>query len=125
MSRRREFSTAVRVAAVKRANGLCEAPGCGAVLIPGRWQLDHVNPDGLTGEPTLANAQCLCEACWRDKNPKDASAIAQAKRREAAALGARPAPKRAIQSAPFPKSGKRAAHPMAGLPRRALYVGVD
>jgi len=121
LSRRREFSTAIRVAAVKRANGLCEAKGCAAVLVPGRWQLDHANPDGLTGEPTLSNAQCLCEACWRDKNPKDASDIALAKRREAAHLGARPAPKRPIRSAPFPKSGKRAANPMPGLPRREMY----
>jgi len=119
---RREFSTAIRVAAVKRANGLCEAKGCGAVLVPGRWQLDHVNPDGLTGEPTLANAQCLC---WRDKNPKDTRAIAEAKRREAAALGARPAPKRPIRSAPFPASTKRKANPTPQLARRALYAGAD
>jgi len=119
---RREFSTAVRVAAIKRANGRCEVKGCGAVLVPGRWQLDHTNPDGLTGEPTLSNAQCLCEACWRDKNPKDTRDIARAKRREASHLGACPAPKRPIRSAGFPASVKRKANPTAALPRRNLYV---
>lgn len=67
LSRRREFSTAIRVAAVKRANGLCEAKGCAAVLVPGRWQLDHANPDGLTGEPTLSNG--FPKSSKRDANP--------------------------------------------------------
>lgn len=121
---RREFTTAVRVAAAKRATGAdgvmrCERKGCGGVLIPGRWQLDHLIPDALGGEPTLVNAQCLCEPCWREKNPKDTTDAAKAKRREADHLGATMPTGRKLQGAGFPKtSRKRERHPMP-LPLRA------
>lgn len=124
---RREFPTAVRVAAAKRATDVdgvmrCERRGCGAVLVPGRWQIDHVIPDALGGEPVLANAQCLCEACWGQKNPKDTRDAAKAKRREAAHLGADMPAAKPIRSAGFDRtSRKRERHPMPALAPRALY----
>ena len=91
---RREFSKAVKVQTIKRATGAdgnqyCEE--CHALAK--RFQIDHVNPDGLTGEPTLENARLLCEPCHREKTKQDVADIAKAKRREAAHLGVRPAPK--------------------------------
>lgn len=126
---RREFPASVRVAAVKRTTGAdgvarCERRGCGGVLVPGRWQLDHLIPDSLGGEPTLVNSQCLCELCWKDKNPKDTTDAAKAKRREADHLGASMPSARPIQSAGFPKlSRKRDRHPIPSPPRaRPLYT---
>lgn len=58
---RHEFSEKVRNAAWKRCKGRCEK--CTARLYPGKFQFDHVRPDGLGGEPTLLNCQVLCSAC--------------------------------------------------------------
>jgi hypothetical protein len=55
-----------------------------------------------------------------EKNPKDASAIAQAKRREAKHVGA-VKPKGQIKSAGFPKSDKPKTDKLALPPRRNLY----
>lgn len=87
---RREFPTSVRVAVIKRASdpqGRIYCESCGALVK--RFQVDHVRPDGLLGEPTLENAQLLGECCFAPKNAKDTTDIARAKRREAKALGAK------------------------------------
>jgi len=62
---RREFSTKVRVAAFQRCDGRCEK--CGARLMPGKFAYDHILPDWLGGEPTLENAQVLCDPCHSEK----------------------------------------------------------
>lgn len=87
---RREFPTKVRVAVIKRASDeqgriFCEA--CGALVK--RFQIDHIRPDGLLGEPTQENAQLLGECCFAPKNAKDTADIARAKRREAIDKGAK------------------------------------
>lgn len=84
---RREFSAKVRLAAFQRANGCCEGRlgnghPCGAKLSVGKYEFDHDNPDGLMGEPTLANCVVLCAQCHKDKTKKDIANIARAKRRE-------------------------------------------
>jgi len=89
---RKEFSKEVRRAAVKRAAGYCEGKlpnGCRCEwpLSLGKWAIDHINPDGLTGEPTLANAQVLCQACHKVKTAADVKNIAKAKRRSDDHLG--------------------------------------
>lgn len=84
---RREFPARVKVAAYERAKGSCE--GCGARLTVGKFAYDHINPDGLTGEPTLENCKVLCTPCHSTKTVRDVADIARAKRRQARHLGVR------------------------------------
>lgn len=120
---RREFSKAVKVAAVKRATRdgqvYCEKCGC----LAKQWEIDHANADGLTGEPTLENATVLCAPCHKEKTKNDVKAIARAKRREAAHLGVRKKP--TLKSADFPAAEpqRKASKPLmkALPPRRSLY----
>ncbi len=124
---RREFPRPVRVQVIKRCSrdGVVYCEGCS--LPAKKWQIDHIRADGLLGEPTLKNAQLLCQVCFGVKNPQDTKAVAKAKRREAASLGAKAAPKAPIRSAGFAPSqrsvdrAKRETKlPMP--PRRSLYA---
>jgi len=120
LSRRREFSTAVRGQRYTFAGGRCEK--CGIDLAGKHAEYDHHIADGAGGKATFDNCRLLCGPCHRVKtSDHDAPLVAKIKRQSAVAAGARPAPKRPIRSAPFPKSGKRAANPMPGLPRREMY----
>ena len=84
---RQNFPARIKVAAFKRANKACEL--CGAHLTVGKFAYDHINPDGLTGEPTLENCMCVCLPCHSEKTRfVDVPAIDKAKRREAKHLGA-------------------------------------
>ena len=89
---RREFSRSVKVQAIKRATHdgqlFCEI--CGS-LIKGKFEIDHINPDGLTGQPTLENAQVACSPCHKEKTAADVGLISKAKRVEARHLGIRKA----------------------------------
>ncbi|MCJ2009767.1 HNH endonuclease signature motif containing protein [Methylobacterium sp. J-092] len=93
MSRdRAEFSKPVKRTAWERAAGKCEfvlvdGSRCGCPLTPGKFAYDHINPDGLTGTPTLSNCQVICTPCHLAKTREDVKHIAQAKRREDAHLG--------------------------------------
>ena len=103
---RREFSTAVKVAVVKRAtlNGLVYCDGCG---LPTRdYRIDHKRADGLLGDPTLENAQLLGKCCYAAKDAADTTAIAKAKRREARTLGVKPPGASKSRSAGFRKFAK-------------------
>src|SRR5690348_4917042 len=84
---RREFPRSVKTEVVKRAtsNGVIYCESC--KLPAKKWQIDHVRPDGLGGEPILKNAMLICEVCFGVKNPDDTRKIAKAKRREAKRLG--------------------------------------
>ena len=90
---RKEFTAAVKRAAWARCGGRCEGTlstgiRCNAVLNGKRKDFDHINPDGLTGQPTLENCAVLCELCHLEKTAKvDIPAIARAKRRSDAHLG--------------------------------------
>lgn len=97
---RREFPKAVKLAAWERCGGRCEE--CTAYLFPGRFQYDHDIPDGLGGEPTLANCVVRCSACHGTKTAKiDVPRIAKAKRVQANHLG--------IKKAKRPMPGSRAS----------------
>lgn len=72
---RTEFPQSVKAKAALRAGGKCE---CCGFKIPGRPEYDHVLPDGLGGEPTLANCQVLCSKCHRLKTADDMKPIAKA-----------------------------------------------
>lgn len=126
--KRRNFSKATIVAAFTRCDGRCEGKlesgaRCNAVLVPGRWQADHDDADGLTGEPTLENARCLCSQCHSLKTARDVEKIARAKRQEAAHIGARTEPARKIETRGFAKKPKRA--PREALPPRRLFERIS
>lgn len=87
MTGRREFPTKVRVAAFQRSGGLCET--CSGRLYVGKITYDHILPDWLGGEPTLANCQVLCSACDKVKTRADVGRIAKTKRVEARHTGAK------------------------------------
>ena len=76
-----------------------------------RFQIDHDNPDGLTGKPTIDNARLLCIPCHAEKTKIDVAKIAKAKRNEARDLGAAK-PKGQIQSRGFDKKPKPEKLPM-------------
>ena len=126
MSRSRsEFPKAVRVAVIKRATdaaGTIRCEQCNGVAK--RFQIDHINPDGLTGKPTLENAKLLCDVpCHREKTAKDVADIAKAKRREVDHLRANPAPAKKLAGPGFAHtSGKRQAHHTAMPMRRPMFV---
>src|ERR1700688_1704578 len=122
---RREFPRTVRVAVIKRAtrHSVVYCEGCGDQAK--RFQIDHVCADALGGAPTIDNAQLLCDGCFSVKNPDDARVIARANRREAAHLGANPAPSRPIKSAGFRKSqrvlDRATSTRLPPPPRRSLF----
>lgn len=128
---RREFPRAIKVAVIKRAtrDGVTYCEKCGALAK--RWQIDHIRPDGLLGEPTIENAQLLGECCYTPKNADDTAKIAKAKRREAKALGAKKPAGRPIVSVPFPppedkkrsdRTGKVDKSALPALPRRPMFA---
>lgn len=79
---RREFSRKVKLDAFQRAAGRCEE--CTAHLVPGKYQYDHVTPDGLGGKPTLENCKVVCTACHGAKTAKeDVPRMAKADRQRA------------------------------------------
>ena len=114
---RREFPKSIKVAVIRRAtrDGVVYCEGCGALAKT--WQIDHMRADGLLGEPTLENAQVLGPCCYAPKNADDTTKIAQAKRREAAHLGATK-PKGSIPKPPS-ENARRKSEPVqvaAGMP---------
>lgn len=112
---RREFPQSVRKAAFARCcrNGTmpgipqCERAGCGAVLRSGNIEYEHLDPDGLGGEPVLANCGVWCAVPCSSKkthtedNPRMRKADSVLKR----AYGLQPA-KQPIKSAGFPKRAR-------------------
>ena len=110
---RKEFPKSVKVAVVKRAtrDGAVYCEECQGLAKT--FDIDHVNADGLTGEPVLENARLLCKACHAEKTKGDVTVIAKAKRREAKHLGVKTAPTKKIESAPMAKAEpqKKASKP--------------
>jgi hypothetical protein len=124
---RREFKTAVRVAVITRAthNSVIYCEQCHGIAK--KFQIDHIIPDSQGGEPTLENAQLLCESCYNVKNPEDTSNTAKAKRREANHKGAT-RPKTPIKSRgfapsdkPAPKIAKQPVQGLSEIARRYVH----
>ena len=123
---RKEFSKAIKVAKIKQCTvgGIVFCEECGSIAK--RYEIDHIDPDGLTGEPVIENARLLCSPCHREKTALDVANIAKAKRREAKDLGVKKAP--TLVGAPFPKAergSKIGAHKIEKqiLPPRAMFIG--
>ena len=85
---RTEFSNKIKAAAALRANGNCEE--CTRRLATGDFHYDHIIPDALGGEPTLANCAVLCRSCHSVKTrSQDVPRIAKAVRNYRKARGIR------------------------------------
>jgi 5-methylcytosine-specific restriction endonuclease McrA len=119
--KRTEFPQSVRKAAFIRCcvsgnqPGVPQCESCGNVLRSGGIIYEHVQPDGLGGEPTLENCKVHCVVCAHVKtvtedNPRMRKADAVAKR----AYGLLPAKRKKIQSQGFQKSTpqRRASSPI-------------
>lgn len=109
---RQEFPRAVKAKAFARAGGHCE--GCTAKLMAGAFHYDHDLPDGLGGEPTLANCRVLCKACHGTKTAeRDVPIIAKMKRQRDSHIGARTATRK-LQSRGFTPAApqRRASRPL-------------
>jgi 5-methylcytosine-specific restriction endonuclease McrA len=115
---RRNFPKSVMVARIKAAT-VNNVAYCDLCKLPcTKFQIDHINPDGLTGDPTFENSQLLCLECHGPKTKKDVKAIAKAKRVEAKHLGA-VQPKGKIQSRGFEKKEKKEKIPLP--PKRGMF----
>jgi 5-methylcytosine-specific restriction protein A len=67
---RKEFGARVTGAALKRCSDKKGIPHCEICLTdlrPGNIFYDHVQPDGLGGEPTIENCMVLCKPCHHAK----------------------------------------------------------
>lgn len=109
---RSEFPAKVKAAAALRANGHCEM--CGVKLPVGGYHFDHVKPDGLGGEPTLANCSVACLPCHKAKtfnydNPIMAHADRQ---RKAIGQGIK-----TLRGRPFPKAKRKIRRSEAEIAR--------
>lgn len=107
---RTEFPLSVKKAAFARAckpDGMpkCEAPGCGKVIRAGHLRYEHIQPDGLGGEPTIENCGIWCDVCadkktFTEDNPRMQKADRVLKRTYDLA----PAARAKIQSRGFAKA---------------------
>lgn len=93
--RRKEFSAKIKVAAFDRSGGRCEE--CTARLSTGKFEYDHILPDGLGGEATLENCKVLCSSCHSEKtHAGDRPKMAKADRAKKSYLGISKNPRNAI-----------------------------
>lgn len=86
-----------------------------------KWDAEHLIPRKLGGAnkwPNLRPAHRF--GCHSEKTKKDVKNIAEAVRRRAAHIGAKPEPKRPIKSAGFPKHEKQRIEKPT-LPRRDIF----
>ena len=115
---RRNFPKSVIVARIKAAtiDGKIFCESCGVLCK--RFEIDHIIPDGLTGEPTFENSKLLCTDCHGQKTKKDVKLIAKAKRVEAKHLGVKKNTQK-IQSRGFTKKEKPVKLDFPA--RRSLY----
>jgi len=118
--KRREFPQSVRKAAFIRCckngtkPGIPQCENCGNDLVAGNIEYEHLDPDGLGGEPTLENCGVWCRVpcssakTHKQDNPRMAKADAVLK----STYGLKPAKKK-IQSKGFTKAApqRRASTP--------------
>lgn len=80
--------SSVQVRIFERFRGRC--PGCGRLLVPGRWVLDHVVPLADGGANAEDNLQPLCtDPCHKIKTGQEATERAPIRRKRAKAIGAK------------------------------------
>lgn len=109
---RKEFSQKVRKLAFARCCKNGSMPGtpqcenCGNVLKSGNIEYEHLDPDGLGGEPTLENCGVWCKRpCSASKTfGEDNPRMAKADRVLRKNYGLQAAPRQKIQSPGFRKT---------------------
>ena len=123
---RTEFSQKVRKAAFRRcckecrvegvANipGVPQCEGCGNELRSGGIFYEHMDPDGLGGEPTLENCQVRCTNCKKTKDKVDNKIMAKADAVLKASYGLKPAKRSKLQGGGFRKAApqRKASSPV-------------
>lgn len=75
MTKRKEFTAAIKTAVRERNNFTCEYPGCNTYPAT---EVDHIVPEGLGGLSTYDNAQLLCTACHARKTKLDSKMMVKA-----------------------------------------------
>lgn len=106
--KRREFSQKVRKAAFRRCcdkDGIPRCESCGNVLVAGNIEFEHLDPDGLGGDPTLANCGVWCaRPCSSKKTAEiDIPRMAKADSVLRATYGLKPTARQQIRSRGFAK----------------------
>lgn len=116
---RTEFPQKVRKAAFRRccqqcnvegvANipGVPQCEGCGNQLRPGGIFYEHMDPDGLGGEPTLDNCQVRCTNCKVKKDKVDNARMVKADNVLKASYGLKPSKTKKFQSRGFAKAPRQ------------------
>lgn len=78
MSKRAEFSKAVKLRRFEHANGCCETCGQRITTVA---EYDHATPAAIGGDNTFANCRCVCKRCHRIKtSEKDVPEISRSRR---------------------------------------------
>lgn len=106
---RREFSQKVRKAAFARCckagtkPGIPQCENCGNDLVAGNIEYEHLDPDGLGGEPTLENCGVWCaRPCSSKKTAKvDVPRMAKADSVLRSTYGLKPSKRSTIRSGGF------------------------
>lgn len=110
------------VALFSREGGICHL--CKQPVQVGQpWDVSHEIPIALGGGDNNSNWRVAHRVCHRvHTSDVDQPAIAKAKRREAAHIGARTRPVVKLRSAPFPRSERTAKRePKVMPPRRDIF----
>lgn len=104
---RTEFSQKVRAAALRRCadeKGIFHCETCGIEVTRATGiRFEHVDADGLGGEPTLANCKVHCKNCAKSKDKIDNAIMAKADRVLKKTYGLR-TPRAKIKSPGFAKA---------------------
>jgi hypothetical protein len=115
---RREFPQKVRKLAFARCCRECKVPGvknipgtpqcenCGNVLRAGNIEYEHLDADGLGGEPVLENCGVWCAVPCSSKKTRteDVPRMAKADAALKASFGLKPTPRQKIRSGGFQKA---------------------
>lgn len=130
MTKRKRISARDLVALFTRKGGVCHL--CkGQITPPEPWDVSHDRPLAMGGADDASNWDIAHRKCHKAHTAGvDVPQIAKAKRREAKAMGARPAPAKPIQSPPFSPPAKKphasgiVRTPVAGMSEMARRYGV-
>lgn len=130
--KREEFSQKVRkqafarccqacpVEGVANVPGVPQCEGCGVELRPSGFIYEHIDADGLGGDPTIENCKVHCLVCKKTKDKIDGAIMAKADRVLKKAYGLQPSKRKPMQGRAFEKAApqRRASRPI----ERKTYV---